>query len=101
MTYPSECVEGVSEKCGCPIGPGLIHVPESLCTTTICSPHSRCVRGHSSHLRGPRRAVYARLCKLTSENNPFPRRWVNEVMMHLRSGIGTACCISQPKGQEE
>src|SRR5215212_4165363 len=30
--------KGCSEKSGCLIGAGLIHIPGSLCTTTTCSP---------------------------------------------------------------
>jgi hypothetical protein len=59
-----------SAKSGHLVGPGPIHIPESLCTTTTCSPHLRCVRGHESHPRGLRRVFYARSCKRTSENLP-------------------------------
>ena len=42
------------------IGPELIHVLGSLCTTTTCRSRSRGVSGLRSHPRVSRRAFYAR-----------------------------------------
>jgi hypothetical protein len=61
--------KGFSEKFGCPIGSGFIHITESLCATTTCSPNPYGVRGPRSHLRALRAAFYARSCKRTSENS--------------------------------
>src|SRR5829696_4063732 len=59
-----------SEKSGNLIGPGLIHVLGSLCSTTTCRTLSRGVSGLRRHPRGSRRAFYARSCIRTSENTP-------------------------------
>src|SRR5215217_5840187 len=47
----------------------------SLCTTTTCGLLLCDVRGLRSHPRASRRAVYARSCKRTSQNNPSEAVW--------------------------
>jgi hypothetical protein len=80
----------LSQKFGCPIGPALIRAPESLCTTTTCSPHSRGSRGRRTRPRCPRASFYARSCKRTSENThkaKFVERRLGEVgVLSLRHG---------------
>jgi hypothetical protein len=56
----------------------LIHALGSLCTTTICRLNLRGGSDPRSRSRASGRAFYARSCKRTSENPPFPRTPVNK-----------------------
>lgn len=60
----------LTEKNGCPMGPGWIQILEFLCTTTTCSPHSYGVSGLRRHPRGLLRAIYARFWMSISEKHP-------------------------------
>src|SRR5215218_3137690 len=83
-----------SEKSGNLIGPGLIHVLGSLCSTTTCRTLSRGVSGLRRHPRGSRRAFYARSCIRTSENSPSETVW--------KIGIGAESGFRRgPRGGEE
>jgi hypothetical protein len=53
---------GYSRKSSHLIGPGFIHAPESLFTTTICRSPLHGPRGQRSHLRGHMEVFYALFC---------------------------------------
>src|SRR5215213_53830 len=69
------------------MGPGLIRVPESLCTTTTCSSHPRGVSGLRCHPRGFGAAFYARSCKRTSQNSPFFRNCLENSRRRLTAPL--------------
>src|SRR5215212_7838690 len=62
--------KGNSQKSGYLIGPELIHVLGSLCTTTTCRFRSRGVVGLRSHPHASQSEIYARSCIRSTQNSP-------------------------------
>jgi hypothetical protein len=75
--------KGIAGKSRHLIVPELIHILESLCTTTTCSSRSRAMRGPRSHPRGSR-AVQNTESEL--RRIPLPRNPLNRGKTKGRSG---------------